>query len=397
MLQTILRKSFCCTMLALSVDAAEPAGTASPTVVDGNSAFALDLYQRLKDQPGNLFFSPHSISTALAMAYAGARNETEAQMARTLHFSLPQEKLHPAFAALDKDLAARKGCELAVANRLWGQKGYAFLDAFLGTTRDCYGAALEPLDFGTDAEGARKTINAWVEKQTRDKISGLLQPGSLGPDTKLVLTNAIYFKGKWDSPFDAGRTGDAPFQTSGDRKIDVRMMRQKGTYRHATAGAIQILELPYQEDALSMVVLLPREATGLADLEAGLTEASLKRWLSGLQSSEVDVSFPRLKLTSTFSLGNTLAGMGMPLAFSNADFSGMTGSRELSLTAVIHQAFVDVNEEGTEAAAATAVELLKCLDHDTPVFRADHPFLFLIRDRKSGAILFMGRVVDPTA
>jgi serpin B len=387
-------------VLTVGVSAGESAKPAPPAVVEGNTAFSVDLYTRLKDQPGNLFFSPHSISTALAMTYAGARGETETQMARTLHFDLPQEALHPCFARLQKDLAGRQGCELAIANRLWGQKGALFLDAFLGITRDHYGAGLEPLDFASDTEGSRKTINAWVETETRDRIKGLLKPKILSPNTQLVLTNAIYFKGKWRKEFEKKNTEVLPFFVSKDREVKAPLMAQKGLFLYAEREDLQLLELPYVGDALSMVVLLPTEKNGLAALEAALTGDALKGWLAGLAPcGDVEVFLPRFKMTSDFSLGDTLAAMGMPLAFSGgADFSGMTGDRSLFISAVVHKAFVAVDEEGTEAAAATAVVMdCKCELPPSPTFRADHPFLFLIRDRGTGAVLFMGRVADPTA
>ncbi len=376
------------------------------TVVVGNSGFALDLYAKLRDEPavkeagGNLFFSPYSISTALAMTYAGARGETEKQMAKTLHFSLPQERLHPAFGTLEKQLnaAGKKGnYELSVANALWGQKGYGFLKPFLELTEKNYGAGLKEVDFVRQTEKVRKTINAWVEEKTKDKIKELIKPGVLGALTRLVLTNAIYFKGDWASKFEEKNTKPAPFHISKERSEEAAMMYQKEEFKYAQKEKLQILELPYKGEELSMVVLLPEEVDGLAELESSLTPERLAEWTKRLHKREVMVYLPKFKMTSKFGMAEMLAAMGMPDAFSGAvDFSGMNGKRDLFISAVIHKAFVEVNEEGTEAAAATGVVMkLTAVPAPPPVFRADHPFIFVIKDNNSGSILFMGRVSNP--
>ncbi len=373
------------------------------TVIEGNNAFALDLYAKLKEQEGNLFFSPYSISTALAMTYAGAGGNTEKQMADVLHFDLPQEKLHPAFRKLIERMNAQgkeSGYQLSVANALWAQKDYQFLRAFLNTTKSNYGAGLNQVDFVKATEAARKTINDWVEKRTEGKIKDLIKPGILDSLTRLVLTNAIYFKGNWASQFKEKDTEDAPFTIARDREVTVPMMSQKEQFAYDETEMLQLLELPYVEDELSMVILLPKELDGLATLENSLAPGNLKEWLQGLRKQEVVVEMPRFKLTSQFSLKEVLRSMGMTEAFSVklANFSGMTSGRDLFISAVIHKAYVDVNEEGTEAAAATAVVMkLRGAPRPPKVFRADHPFLFLIRDNQSGSILFMGRVVNPKA
>jgi serpin B len=374
--------------------------TTEETVVEGNDTFALDLYAKLREQEGNLFFSPYSISTALAMTYAGARGNTEKQMADVLHFDLPQEKLHPAFRKLIERMNAQgkeSGYQLSVANALWAQKDYQFLRAFLNTTKSNYGAGLNQVDFVKATEAARKTINDWVEKRTEGKIKELIKPGILDSLTRLVLTNAIYFKGNWANQFKEKDTEDAPFTVARDRKVTVPMMSQKEQFAYAETETLQLLELPYVEDELSMVILLPKEVDGLPDLENSLTPGSLKEWLQHLTRQQVLVQVPRFKLTSEFRLEEVLKSMGMTDAFllPPADFSGMTGVKDLFISAVIHKAFVDVNEEGTEAAAATAVVMKREVAAEPPVFRADHPFLFLIRDNQSGGILFLGRVVNP--
>ncbi len=293
----------------------------------------------------------------------------------------------------------QSGYELSVANALWAQKGYQFLRAFLNTTTTNYGAGLNQVDFVSATEAARKTINDWVEKKTEGKIKDLIKPGVFNTLTRLVLTNAIYFKGNWARQFEKVETKDSPFTVARDKNVTVPMMSQKAQFAYAETETLQLLELPYAGDQLSMVILLPKELDGLADLEKSLTPGSLRECLQGLRKQEVVVQVPRFKLTSEFSLARVLASMGMTDAFSReADFSGMTGDTELFISAVIHKAFVDVNEEGTEAAAATAVVMtLKSAPLRPPIFRADHPFLFLIRDNQSGSILFLGRVVNPRA
>jgi serpin B len=369
-------------------------------VARGATAFALDLYQQLRHGKGNLFFSPYSISTALAMTYAGARGNTEVEMAQTLHFQLPPERLHETFAALERNLNAvqEKGdVLLSVANALWPQVGYAFLASYLDLVKRFYGVSITPLDFVHDAEAARVQINGWVEEETGEKIKDLIPPGLLDELTTLVLTNAIYFKGNWASQFDTKKTKESPFWLATKRAVDVPMMTQKRSFGYRAFGDLQVLELPYVGDDLAMILLLPRTVDGLSALEDALSVKNLAKWTAHLWPQEVEVFLPRFKATSAFKLGGTLVEMGMRDAFGAADFSGMTGGRDLFISDVLHKAFVDVNEEGTEAAAATAVIMrTMALGMGPPVFKADHPFIFLIRDNFSGSVLFLGRVMDPT-
>jgi len=392
-------------------------------IVAGNNKFALELYAKLCSEEGNLFFSPYSISTALAMAHAGARGQTEAQMAKVLHFPTrsggswpdPNQKLnyseqvrnrqrfHSAFGVIIKDLNARGkkgGYELTVANALWGQKGYGIVTNFIRVVLDYYGGECKQVDFIKATETARKTINTWVEKETNDKIKNLIQKGVLDSMTRLVLTNAIYFKGNWARQFKKDRTKDAPFTLANGKKVDVGMMNQTAEFNYMETESFQGLELPYVDDELSMIILLPKEFDGLDEFEKTLTVENLSKWMDELHNREVRVSVPKFKMTSQFALTSVLKSMGMIDAFSvNADFSGMNGRRDLFISAVIHKAYVDVNEEGTEAAAATAVTMKLTSVGPTriPVFQADHPFLFVIRDNHSGSILFIGRVMNPNA
>ena len=366
--------------------------------VQGNTQFSLDLYQQLRKLEGNLFFSPYSISTALGLTYAGARSDTQAQMAQALHFPSDQAQLHPAFALLAAKLAkvGRKGhVQLSLANALWPRQGAKFLKSFLTIAKKYYGVQITPVDF-SEEEKARLMINGWVEERTGNKIKGLISPGVLDRATRLVLVNAIYFKGNWASQFDPDLTSQSPFNSAPGNQVQVQMMNRKHTFRYTESDALQVLELPYGGGALSMLVLLPREMDGLAKLEDLLNLKNLQKWTAGLQEVEVQVFLPRFELNFPFRLDDALKSLGMLDAFSGqADFSGMDGSRELYIGAVLHKAFVAVNEQGTEAAAASAVIMqLKALAFPSIVFRADHPFVFLIRENTTGSILFIGRLAN---
>jgi serine protease inhibitor len=370
-------------------------------VVKGNNAFAVDLYQQLRTPDGNLFFSPYSISTALAMTYDGARGQTAEEMAKTLHFALDQDKLHPAFAALIRATTGAgkpREYELTVANRLWGQKGLGFRPDFLKLTQDQYGAGLAEVDFYQAAEQARQTINAWVEQQTKKKIVELLKPGVVDDSTSLVLTNAIYFKAAWAHVLDKKATRPGDFRLPGNKTIQVPLMEGSVPAAVYDGGSFTVLDLPYAQHDLSMVLLLPKAVDGLPALEKSLTASNLSSWLSKIQRAQVALTLPKFKVTSEFRLNKELMALGMPTAFTPAaDFSGMTSQERLYIGLVIHKAFVDVHEEGTEAAAATAVVMKRLAMEVLPAatFRADHPFVFLIRDNTTGSILFMGRVAQP--
>lgn len=377
------------------------------SVVEGNNAFAVDLYGKLKDnEKGNLFFSPYSISTALAMTYAGARGSTADQMRKTLHFALNEARLHPAFSGLIETLnAGGKGnYELVVANSLWGDKTVNFEQPFLDLEKAFYGGGLNQVNFSGEAESARRTINTWVEDKTSEKIKDLIPEGSFDEETRLVLVNAIYFNGQWKAGFDKKLTRNAPFYLSGGQKANVPMMTHAGERRlpYLQRPEFQMVELGYKGKGLSMVLLLPEQADGLAALETQCTAANLAEWIGDLQTSQVNIVLPKFKMTwGTKDLGpkgtNVLPALGMiePFVFGKADFSGISAEEAkagLHIRQLFHKAFIDVNEEGTKAAAATAVV---GADSMPARFRADHPFLFLIRDTRSGSILFMGRVMDP--
>jgi serpin B len=392
------------TVSLLEPGSATAANNGTSSVVAGNASFALDLYQREKSKADNLFFSPYSISVALAMTWAGARGKTELEMARVLHFTLPQADVPRAFAGLEErlqEIEKRKNVQLSVANSLWCERKYSFRETFLELNRKHYRAEVRLVDFVANAEAARQEINAWVERKTQDKIRDLLKPDQVSPLTALVLCNAIYFKGKWLAQFDPKATKTEPFFVTPARTTNVPMMSQKLKFRCKVAADLVLFALPYTGKDLSLVVLLPKTLDGLDSLENQLGSAKLQEWLSALADapeSEATVFLPRFKLNCRLELKDDLVAMGMPSAFGpGADFSGMSRANDLFISAVVHQAFVDVNEEGTEAAAATAVVMSRSASANRPlVLRVDHPFVFLICERQTGNILFLGRVADPT-
>jgi serpin B len=375
----------------------EPADLA--TVVRGTNAFGVDLYAQLRERQGNLFFSPFSLSVALAMTRAGAQQLTAERLDALLHLPPDPARVHPTFASLIRGLreSARKGAyQLRIANALWAQQGLPILSGFRDTLRDDYDAAPVTVDFRATEE-ARRTINAWANEQTGGAIHDLLSSGVLDVKTRLVLTNAVYFKGKWVSPFRRDLTREGIFHAPA-RDVNAMLMHRTGNYGYADFDAFQFLGLPYEGGGMAMFLLLPKRVDGLGAVEAELSAELLSRGMSQMGSRLVDVTLPCFKMTSEFELKGELSKMGAAVAFSDqADFSGITGEKgALALSTVVHQAFVDVNEEGTEAAAATGIGASVTALADSPVmFRADHPFVFMIVDRKSGSVLFLGRMVHP--
>jgi serpin B len=371
----------------------------------GNAAFATDLYAALRHAPGNLFFSPYSISTALAMTYAGAAGETASQMAGTLHFALPQDSLHAAFNAYALDLEARAAqttegtpFELSIANSLWGQQDFPFRIEFLDRLGENYGAGMRLVDYMADPEAARRAINAWVSDETREKIQDLIPEGAVDAMTRLVLANAIYFKAGWLHPFEDSATGPEPFHLLDGSTLDVSMMHQTESYGVAIRDGYRAIDLPYLSGNASMLILLPDEGEFEA-VEVGLSPEMIQDLAGSLTYGPVILTLPGFSTTSSFSLNDALIGLGMPDAFDpdQADFSGMDGARDLYISDVLHKAFVSVDEQGTEAAAATAVIMgVTSAPADEPItFTVDRPFLYLIRDDLTGTILFLGRLVNP--
>ena len=389
--------------------------TASPEVsvtVDGDTAFALDLYRRLKERPGNLFFSPYSLSTSLAMTYAGARGQTANEMAAALHFNPAQTNLAAAFRELTSRMNAIQRWNritLLTANSLWGQRDHPFAPAYLNLVRDFYQGDVRQVDFVHAAPAAAQEINSWVERRTEGKIQSAVQPDQFNNLTRLVLCNAIYFKGKWQHQFKAGDTKPDSFHVSTNETVTVPMMRQKEHFKMTMSedGSVELLELPYSGTDLSMIILLPQtdypppdvENPGLPDLEKKFTVENLRLWLAQLDQAnphETWVVVPRFTTSQSLDLAKELISLGMKSAFdeATANFSGMDGTTNLLISDVIHKSFVQVNEAGTEAAAVSVVVVRT--RSMSGRFIVDHPFIFLIRDNGSGSILFIGRIVDPT-
>lgn len=372
-------------------------------LVQGNNTFALDLYQQIRGEEGNLFYSPYSISLALAMTWAGARGETETEMAAALDFKLPQDKLHPAFNALDQALASRgKNAEasdgqafrLRVANALWGQTGLQFETSFLDTLAINYGAGMRVVDFEKDAPQAIDLINGWVDTQTEGKIKKLVGPDNIDSSTRFVLTNAIYFNAAWASPFETENTADADFTKADGSKVTVSMMHQHQETGYVAGDGFQAVRLPYDGNELAMIAILPDPGT-LADFEASLDANKLDAIAGSLGKFDVDMAVPKFEFSGDFSLKDTLSKMGMAGAFNpGADFSGITKADKLVLMDVLHKSYIKVNEAGTEAAAATAVIGGTTSAPEQVAITLDHPFLFVIRD-KTGTLLFVGRISNP--
>jgi serpin B len=376
--------------------------TAFETLVHGNTELAADLYKAVREKSGNLFMSPHSISIALAMTYAGASSTTAAQMADTLHFDLPPAELHGAFNKLDLALASRaanaKGdtipFKLTTANSLFGQKDKRFEQLFLDTLARNYDAGMRVLDFAADPEGSRATINEWVEDKTNDKIKDLLPQGSITDLTRLVLTNAIYFSAAWDEPFRASDTADRPFKLAGGQAVSVPTLHQVHERGYGAGDGYRAAELPYDGGQLSMVVVVPDD---LATFEASLSAERITSIVDSISTHLLDLSLPKFKFDAPLGLKEVLYGLGMVDAFTPgvADFSGIDGTRNLVITDVLHKGFISIDEKGTEAAAATAVIVGDTSAPEPATLVVDKPFVFFIRDIPTGAILFVGRVVDP--
>jgi len=386
-------------VLPFLLAAALPAGDSR--IVPGINAFTSASYQQLTRGDGNLILSPFNVATALSMALGGARGSTAAEIATVLHQHY-DPSYDSALAALVADLAKAGnggGNELLAANGLWLQKGFPIQPAFQTTLANEYRAPLVPLDFAANAEGAREEINRWTGEHTKDRIKNLFPAGSLNAQTRLVLTSAIYFYGKWQDPFLTSRTQPAPFTLASGATTAANFMNQTAHFQYTETPSSRILEMPYAGTGIAFDVLLPKTPDGLADLESSLTTGNPTGWVGSLARRNVQVALPKFRVESQFSLRKALSAMGMPGAFTNsADFSGIDGRGKLAISEVVHKSFVDVSEQGTEAAAATGMTMRAAAmraPEQTVVFRADHPFLFLIRDTRSGVILFIGRLTNP--
>ncbi len=415
--------------VAATPTAADPRGhdagyaAALSLLAGGNEAFGLDVYRSVRKASPNVALSPLSLSMALTMVWAGARGDTAAQIKSVLHADASPDSALDAEAKLlawvrDPGQAVAlspsggspgsSGGSLRVANRLFGDKSYSFEPAYLEQTKAAFGAPLQPLDFLGAPEDARRTVNDWVSAQTDGHIADLIPARGISPQTRLVLVNAIYFLGRWEHRFDASETRPAPFHVSSSRAADVPTMHELENFAFAHADGVEVLQLPYEGGQLAMTYVLPDAIDGLDQVESRLSPATLSLWLSPLAPTRVRVALPRFTIepAEALALRSVLVSLGMPLAFerTKADFTGIAAPPQpgdrLFLSDVFHKAFVKVDEQGTEAAAATGVAMRRALvarREPPPVeFTADHPFLFFVREVSSGMILFMGRVGDPS-
>jgi len=364
----------------------------------GKNEFAFRLYRQLESGSDNVFLAPYSISSALAMTYTGAREDTRDEMAHTLGFPEDNKQLGEQYRDLDKHLHSLtdSGLVLNVANALWAQKEYGFTRDFIQTNREYFSAGLKEVDFRRRYRAIRDQINRWVEEKTNDKIQDMIGEGVLDRMTRLVLVNAIYFNGKWEYPFSGKRTQQDVFHTLAGRSQKVPFMNQSLRIPYHETALYKAVALPYAGKHISMVILLPKKAGMMAEVEKNLDAGYYNTLLDSLNPREVDLSIPRFRIEEKYSLNEPLKAMGMRRAFGGkADFSGMTGEKDLYISDVVHQSFVEVDEEGTEAAAATGVVMRKTSVVRKKQFKADHPFIFMIKDDQTGTILFLGRLGNP--
>jgi|SRR6185312_4012176 len=386
-------------VLASTIFCFNVAGQNVQTIADSNNLFALNLYSQLcKEKQGNLFLSPFSISTALAMTYAGARNETEKQMRDVLHFNLVQDSFHTQYKSyLDKIASdTGKNVTIEIANSIWIANGCKIYKHFSEVVRNDYNSESKNVYFAQHTEEVRQEINSWVEHKTHDKIQDLIAKGMIEPSTRLVLVNAIYFNGKWDMPFSKDSTRLDTFFGESVAIPKPCFMNKTGHYKYYEDTLLQAIELPYAGGRTSMIVFLPQRARNIKEVENNLDSKYYSRIVTTLSPEKVKLELPKFKTTTEFELSHVLSAMGMPDAFGAADFSGIT-KEKLSISAVIHKAFIDVNEQGTEAAAATGIIMKLTAVRPSPKaysFIANHPFIFIIKDNATGSILFMGKIAD---
>jgi serpin B len=374
---------------------------AQPKVYTSNDAnsFAIDIYKKFtQENDQNVFFSPISLSMALGMTYAGTKGETKSQLSSVLNFPLDDKRFHKQMGAIQDELLFKgsKGVEISLANQLWADKSYKFRCSYIRYVKKSYNAPVQRLDFSNNPNDSRLEINKWVESQTKNRIKDLLPDGSISNLTAMVLTNAIYFKGQWDNKFEEELTEEGSFVTSSGKQVKAKMMNANDKFKIYQGNGVQLLELPYAGKDFSMLVMLPNKGTSLNGVEKHIKLEDLNHFIDLMIESDVRISFPKFKFEAKYALKPVLAEMGMPIAFSNdADLSGMSRKKDLKIDEVFHKAFVEVSEEGTEAAAATAVVIVRKSISIPVEFIADRPFMFLIRENANGHILFMGRVTNP--
>jgi len=370
------------------------------SLVDSLNTFSLDFYNEIIDEEdGNIFFSPYSIFTAFSMAYEGADGNTADEMKEVLNILQNDSKTLGSFGRIYNLLNQNQvGYKISTANAFWKNYDYFFLDSYINILKNFYMAEANELDFSKNVEAA-ETINTWIEEQTNGKIKDLIEPDILSEVTKLVLTNAIYFKGDWAYPFNKELTYESDFTLDSNDTKTVDMMvsdSENSVFNYTTTDELQIIELPYYGNEMSMIIVLPKE-NNITAAESVISAENITTWKSDFYETEITVKIPKFKFETKYLLNSIMQNMGMLDAFtSNADFSKMDGTRELFISKALHQAYIDVNEEGTEAAAATAIVVeLKAIP-DPKEFTADHPFIFLIEHKPTDSILFMGKVMDPS-
>ncbi len=365
------------------------------------NTFAFNLYNEIiKNEDDNLVISPFSISTAMAMAYGGSDGETKNQMSKALCFDPDIDRFHKEFTGHVKKIEDMAGddLDLNIANGMWAQYDYPFLKSYIETLEEYYGSVFHKVDFTGDREKIRKEINHWVEKKTNHKITELIRKGILIEDTRLVLVNAIYFLSNWLEEFDKELTHPGKFILEGNNRVEVQFMSKDTEFKYYEDEQAQVLEIPYSDESFSMLFFLPRENIAISDFEARFNAVMYEDYVSNLKQQKVKLLLPKFKMRFHTNLEQILIQMGMPLAFSDrADFSVMTDEDDLKIDRVIHQAFIEVDEKGTEAAAATAVTIIRkvSMPDDQIFFKADRPFNFIIKENKSNTIVFMGRVMNP--
>jgi len=368
-------------------------------VVTGNNEFSFSLYDEINNEAANVFFSPYSISSALAMTYNGAREKTKEEMADVMNFNKNEESLSKNFSALNSHITnlTSKKIQLNIANSIWGQQDYGFEKRFLELNNKYYGAGVKEVNFKENYKSIRKDINKWVENKTQEKITDLIKSNMLDPMTRMVLVNAIYFNGKWAFPFKEEDTYEDVFYIYSECKTKTNFMERQVSLKYYEDDLAQVVEIPYSGKSLSMMVILPKERYGMEQLEHQLNENLYHSYQKSMKTKKVKLTLPKFKITDDFELNEPLKNLGMESAFGkNADFSGMTGKKDLYISNVVHKSFVEVNEEGTEAAAATGVVMRKTsVNMDKKEFKADHPFVFFIKDNEHDTILFMGRIMNP--
>jgi len=376
--------------------------TTPVNITENNNLFALDLYKKISNNQENLFYSPYSISTALAMTYAGARGITEKEMSTVMHFPANNAEFYNKYNEVLKNINALNNgstVNIYTANSVWAQMNFKFRDEFLEIIKNNFNSSINLVDFIKETENSRIQINKWVETQTNEKIKELIKPGLIDYLTRMVLVNAIYFKADWETAFDKQQTQKMDFLIDETKTISCDFMFAEQEFKfYENEDGLKAIEIPYSKGKMSMLIILPKDNAGFNMLKKEISLDFYKKINSTLESKKVKLYLPKFKTTSEFELSDILKKMGMPEAFSDrADFSGMTGTKDLKISKVIHKAFVEVNETGTEAAAATAVVMrIKSMPMAPPEFRADHPFMFIIKENSANSILFAGNIYNPT-